>query len=204
MPENAALQANNGGSESTSTEDDESQPGPTGRRNRRPSAKALASTQVSGKKKMRQKRLGFSESGFGGRSDLASPGGGGSDSVASGSFLAIIANAAVAVDGLKRVRGSTYRALRDDKLAWVISFPLREANEPFFHAASLLVCTAKPQIFRRNATFRSLPALFFSVCLIDSCISNTSSDVACALIELEKIVASLSVYRIALVQDKKG
>lgn len=95
------VQGNHNGSDSTSQESS-----PPATRRRRPSAKALASSQTSGKKKqLRQKRLPFAEGAFRGMGDFASSAFEGSgDGMASGSFLAIIANAAVAVDGLKRVR----------------------------------------------------------------------------------------------------
>lgn len=86
------LQANNGGSEETSTEEEAPKP----RRARRLAARTSASKPTV-KRGGRQRRQPFSrETAASGASERAGLSEG-------GSFLAMIANAAVSVDGLRRV-----------------------------------------------------------------------------------------------------
>ena len=94
------MQANNPGSESSTSH--ESTPR-TGTRRRRLSTKALAQKK-NGQKKLKQRRLSFPEgAALRSLADINTREGSG-EAVASGNFLAMIANAAVAIDGLKRVR----------------------------------------------------------------------------------------------------
>ena len=90
------FQAKNGGSESTSTEDDAQQP----RRTRRMAARASAS-KAAARRSVRQRKVPTS------RDEMSIPAASERLGVSEGgSFLAMIANAAVSVDGLRRVRPS--------------------------------------------------------------------------------------------------